>query len=57
MLDEHSSLGDINIIGVGGVADSAGFERMKKAGASAVAVGTALGIHGVSIFSKIRGTY
>ncbi|MCJ1414077.1 dihydroorotate dehydrogenase [Xylographa parallela] len=56
MLDEHASLKNIDIIGVGGVSDSAGFERMKKAGASAVAVGTALGIHGVSIFSEITGT-
>ncbi|MCJ1383691.1 dihydroorotate dehydrogenase [Xylographa soralifera] len=56
MLDEHASLKNINIIGVGGVADTAGFERMKRAGASAVAVGTALGIHGVSVFSMIRGT-
>ncbi|MCJ1392128.1 dihydroorotate dehydrogenase [Xylographa bjoerkii] len=55
MLDVHAELKDIAIIGVGGVSDSAGFDRMKNAGASAVAVGTALGIHGVSIFGKIAG--
>ncbi|MCJ1403561.1 dihydroorotate dehydrogenase [Xylographa trunciseda] len=53
MLDKHAKLKDISIIGVGGVADNAGFERMRKAGASAVAVGTALGIHGISVFGKI----
>ena len=53
MLDQHPSLREIGIIGVGGVSDVAGFRRMIKAGASAVAVGTALGIHGISIFAKI----
>ena len=56
MLDEHGTLKDISIIGVGGVSDNAGSERMKNAGASAVAIGTAFGVHGVSVFSKIAGT-
>ena len=53
MLDQHPALKDIGVIGVGGVSDSAGFRRMMKAGASAVAIGTALGTHGASIFAKI----
>ena len=53
MFDETPSLKHIEIIGVGGVSDGAGFQRMKNAGASAVAVGTALGIYGIGIFAKI----
>lgn len=44
---------EIDIIGIGGVCDKDGFERMKSAGAMAVAVGTALGRWGVGIFGKI----
>jgi dihydroorotate dehydrogenase (fumarate) len=53
LLDVHSLLKDIQIIGIGGVSSRAGFERMIKAGATAVGVGTALGTHGVSIFEMI----
>jgi len=54
MLDENGDqLGHIQIIGVGGVLDSAGYERMKSVGAYAVAVGTGLGIKGVGIFQDI----
>ena len=54
MLDENSSLlGHIQIIGTGGVLDSAGFERMKAAGAYAVGVGTGLGLKGIQIFDDI----
>lgn len=53
MLDQHEWLKGVDIIGVGGVSDGAGMERMMEAGATYVAVGTALGHHGVSIFDKI----
>lgn len=53
MLNEHVQLKDIEIIGVGGVSDKAGFERMKAVGAKVVGVGTALGRHGVDVFDHI----
>lgn len=53
MLDKHIDTEEIMIIGVGGVEDTAGFERMRKAGAEAVACATALGRHGVDVFEKI----
>ncbi|MCJ1246509.1 dihydroorotate dehydrogenase [Trapelia coarctata] len=53
MLDQHECLEEVDIIGVGGVSDGAGMERMMEAGATYVAVGTALGNHGVSIFERI----
>lgn len=43
----------IAILGVGGVKDAAGFERMRGVGAMAVGVGTALGREGVQVFKKI----
>lgn len=45
----------IAIIGVGGVSDRAGFERMRSVGAAAVGVGTALGREGIAVFEKISG--
>ncbi|KAI9800777.1 MAG: dihydroorotate dehydrogenase [Piccolia ochrophora] len=53
LLDESEALRRIEIIGVGGVSDRAGFERMLAVGASAVAVGTALGTDGVEVFERI----
>lgn len=53
MLDAHKSLQNIEIIGVGGVNDSAGYKRMKAVGAAAVAVGTALGSQGLMVFERI----
>lgn len=53
MLDKHKELENILIIGVGGVSDGAGYRRMINAGASAVAIGTALGSYGIGIFRKI----
>ncbi|OLN85643.1 Dihydroorotate dehydrogenase (fumarate) [Colletotrichum chlorophyti] len=44
----------IKVIGVGGVSDADGYLRMKKAGAYAVGVGTALGREGVDVFDKIE---
>ena len=54
MLDSHELLQHIEIIGVGGVSDAAGYERMRTVGAAAVGVGTALGVYGVEVFKKIR---
>ena len=53
MLDSEPALKDIRIIGVGGVEDHASFQRMQKVGASVVAIGTALGRKGVSVFESI----
>ena len=54
MLDSHERLQHIEIIGVGGVSDAAGYERMRTVGAAAVGVGTALGVYGVEVFKKIK---
>lgn len=43
----------IAIIGIGGVSDAAGYNRMVGVGAAAVGVGTALGREGVDVFRKI----
>lgn len=53
MLDAHELLQHIEIIGVGGVNDAAGYQRMLTVGAVAVGVGTALGVEGVTIFERI----
>lgn len=53
MLDSSETLRSIDIIGVGGVSDGAGMQRMQAVGASVVAVGTALGRNGVAVFEKI----
>ncbi|KAI4720852.1 FMN-linked oxidoreductase [Aureobasidium sp. EXF-10727] len=53
LLDEHPELCDIDIIGVGGVSDATGLQRMQAVGAKVVAVGTALGREGLSVFAKI----
>ena len=53
MLDSHAELQDIQVIGIGGVSDGAGYHRMKHVGAAAVGVGTALGRKGVAIFEAI----
>jgi dihydroorotate dehydrogenase (fumarate) len=52
LLDE-AGMQQVDIIGVGGVADAAGYKRMRAAGASAVAVATALGKQGVVVFDRI----
>lgn len=44
----------IDIIGVGGVADATGFRRMRAAGANYVAVATALGKQGPGVFDAIK---
>lgn len=53
MLDRHETLRHVEIIGVGGVGDVAGYERMRAVGAAAVGVGTALGMEGVAVFERI----
>ena len=53
MLDQNESLSHIQIIGVGGVSSGAGYQRMITAGAQKVAIGTALGAHGIDIFEKV----
>lgn len=53
LLDDHPDTENILIIGVGGVEDKAGFDRMRKVGAEAVACATALGRYGVDVFEKI----
>lgn len=53
LLFQHKELEHIQIIGVGGVADVAGYKRMRAVGAAAVGVGTALGRKGVKIFEDI----
>ncbi|GME60166.1 Dihydroorotate dehydrogenase class 1/ 2 [Neofusicoccum parvum] len=46
-------LGHVMVIGVGGVEDADGWRRMRRVGAGAVGVGTALGRFGVDVFEKI----
>jgi len=55
MLDasNYESVRTIAIIGVGGVGDADGYQRMRSVGAMAVGVGTALGREGVGVFEKI----
>ena len=53
LIFQHKDLEHIQIIGVGGVADAAGYKRMRAVGAAAVGVGTALGRKGVKIFEEI----
>jgi dihydroorotate dehydrogenase (fumarate) len=53
MLDQHEQLKGVDIIGIGGVSDQAGFKRMRAVGAKVVGVGTALGREGVDVFEKI----
>lgn len=56
MLDAQEPLQHIELIGVGGVNDAAGYERMRTVGAAAVGVGTALGVQGVAVFERIWHT-
>ncbi|KAF2832937.1 FMN-linked oxidoreductase [Ophiobolus disseminans] len=53
MLFQLDALQGIQIIGVGGVEDADGYDRMRAVGAAAVGVGTALGRKGVEIFAEI----
>lgn len=51
LLDQHGL--EIDIIGVGGVADAHGYKRMRKVGARFVGVATALGKQGSAVFDRI----
>lgn len=53
-LDASEKTRHVQIIGVGGVGDAAGYRRMRSVGAVAVGVGTALGRKGVAVFGEIR---
>jgi dihydroorotate dehydrogenase (fumarate) len=53
LLFQHNALSGIQIIGVGGVEDVHGSNRMRAVGAAAVGVGTALGRKGVKVFEEI----
>lgn len=53
LLFQHKELEHIQIVGVGGVEDIAGYKRMRAVGAAAVGVGTALGRKGVKVFGEI----
>jgi dihydroorotate dehydrogenase (fumarate) len=55
MLDAKKETRDVVVIGVGGVEDKDGFERMRGVGAGAVGCATALGREGVNVFAKISG--
>ena len=57
LLDESEDTKGVLIIGVGGVEDKGGFERMLAVGAGAVACASAMGRFGVGVFEKItKGT-
>ena len=53
LLSRHDRTRHIQIIGVGGVSDDAGVQRMLKAGADYVAIGTACGVMGVKVFEGL----
>lgn len=53
LIKADPSISHIKVIGVGGVSDVAGYKRMKTVGASAVAIGTALGAKGIDVFREI----
>ncbi|KAF2652875.1 FMN-linked oxidoreductase [Lophiostoma macrostomum CBS 122681] len=53
MLSRYKELEHIQIIGVGGVRDSEGYQRMRAVGAAAVGLGTELGRRGVAVFKDI----
>ncbi|KAK5663024.1 hypothetical protein OQA88_6439 [Cercophora sp. LCS_1] len=55
MLDERKDrLGHIRIIGIGGVLDVGGYQRMKAVGAWVVGIGTGLGLKGLTVFEEIE---
>lgn len=53
MLDQHENLKHLQIIGVGGVNDHKGYQRMKSVGAYAVGIASALGYKGIEVFEEI----
>lgn len=55
LLDAEEGLRAVEIIGVGGVRDLQGAERMRGVGARVVGVGSALGSEGVGVFERVCG--
>ncbi|KAI1154569.1 hypothetical protein F4825DRAFT_161686 [Nemania diffusa] len=55
LLDAAPETAHVAVLGIGGVADAAGYRRMRRVGAAAVGVGTALGIKGLGFFGEIEG--
>lgn len=53
LLDQSEETKNVLIIGVGGVEDKGGFDRMTAVGAGAVACGSAMGRLGVDVFERI----
>ncbi len=54
MLDQHPELQSLQLIGVGGVSDIGGYQRMKAVGAYAVGIASAIGSKGVGVFDEIH---
>jgi dihydroorotate dehydrogenase (fumarate) len=54
LLFQHQELEQIQIIGVGGVEDAAGYKRMRAVGAAAVGVSTALGRKGSKYLRRLK---
>ncbi|KAI0551656.1 hypothetical protein F4679DRAFT_538743 [Xylaria curta] len=52
-LDQDATTRHVVVLGIGGVADSEGYRRMRSVGAVAVGVGTALGSRGLRVFGEI----
>ncbi|UKZ73308.1 hypothetical protein TrVFT333_000951 [Trichoderma virens FT-333] len=52
--DADPRLAHLDIIGVGGVYDGEGYRRMRRVGAMAVGIATALGRQGVGVFTSIE---
>ncbi|KAL7932265.1 hypothetical protein V8C35DRAFT_97889 [Trichoderma chlorosporum] len=52
--DADPRLAHLDIIGVGGVYDGQGYRRMRRVGAMAVGIATALGRQGVGVFTSIE---
>lgn len=52
--DADPRLAHLDIIGVGGVYDGEGYKRMRRVGAFAVGIATALGRQGVEVFASIE---
>ncbi|KAH0532564.1 hypothetical protein TsFJ059_001239 [Trichoderma semiorbis] len=52
--DAETRLAHLDIIGVGGVYDGQGYKRMRRVGAMAVGIATALGRQGVGVFTSIE---
>ncbi|KAI1742592.1 hypothetical protein F4680DRAFT_21555 [Xylaria scruposa] len=53
LLDRDAATRHVVVLGIGGVADSEGYRRMRSVGAAAVGVGTALGVKGLGVFGEI----